>query len=344
MHLKKSILSLVLVMLLLLSACGQQTTETTTPLTEAPASETLVVTDPVETDPPETQTNAETTPETAKEGIAVTDMAEREVTLAGPAKRVVAVMPADVEIIYALGAEDRLVGRGQYADYPAEVSAIEEVSSGQELNAEQILALEPDLVILTTMSQSVEQLEQIENAGVKVVVSDAQDIAGVYDAIAMLGTLLGEDEQADRVIEDMKTRLATLEEKAAAMPEDEKGTVYFEVSPLEFGLWTSGKNTFMDEIATILGFDNAFADVDGWAEISEEQVLARDPDTIVTIAMYFGEGPTPDEEIVGRNGWDELKAVKEGRIFLANADEFSRPGPRLADGAEALFSFFYPES
>ena len=118
---------------------------------------------------------------------------------------------------------------------------------------------------------------------------------------------------------------------------------YFEVSPLEFGLWTAGDNTFMQEIATMLGYENAFADVDGWGEISEEQVLSRDPDTIVTVAMYFGEGPKPDEEIAGRTGWDELKAVKEKRIFMANSDEFSRPGPRLADGAEALFDFFYPD-
>lgn len=67
--------------------------------------------------------------------------------------------------------------------------------------------------------------------------------------------------------------------------------MYFEVSPLEWGLWTAGKNTFMDELATLCGVTNAFADVDGWAEISEEQVLDRNPDFIVTNTMYYGRRP-----------------------------------------------------
>ncbi|HHT44882.1 MAG TPA: ABC transporter substrate-binding protein [Fastidiosipila sp.] len=358
MHLKKTLLSLTLVVLLLLSACGPATVQTTAPPTDEPTSAvTTVQTDPVETEtePPATETDppatepadsepAESTkPAEAGTPIVIKDMADREVTLEKAAERIVAVMPSDVEIIFALNAGDRLVGRGQYADYPEAALEIAEVSSGQELNAEQVLALEPDLVLLTTMAQNTDQLEMIEKAGVKVAVSDAQDIEGVYEAIKMIGTLLGEEEKAEALTADMKARFAALEEKAKKIDKSEKGTVYFEVSPLEFGLWTAGDNTFMQEIATMLGYENAFADVDGWGEISEEQVLSRDPDTIVTVAMYFGEGPKPDEEIAGRTGWDELKAVKEKRIFMANSDEFSRPGPRLADGAEALFDFFYPD-
>ena len=116
-------------------------------------------------------------------------------------------------------------------------------------------------------------------------------------------------------------------------------TVYFEVSPLQYGLWTAGSNTFMDELAALCGLTNAFADVDGWSAVSEEQVLARDPDYIVTIAMYFGEGPTPVEEIMGRTGWDGLKAVANGHILNADSNAISRPGPRLKDAAIELFDF-----
>ena len=116
-------------------------------------------------------------------------------------------------------------------------------------------------------------------------------------------------------------------------------TVYFEVSPLQWGLWAAGKGTFMDELAGMCGLENAFADVDGWGAISEEQVIARDPDYIVTITMYFGEGPTPVEEIVGRPGWENLKAVQNGAILNADSNEISRPGPRLKDAAQTLFDF-----
>ena len=117
--------------------------------------------------------------------------------------------------------------------------------------------------------------------------------------------------------------------------------MFFEVSPLEYGLWTAGKNSFMDELANICGLTNAFADLDGWGAVSEEQVLARDPDYIVTITMYFGEGPTPVEEILSRPGWENLKAVRQRQVLNADNDEISRPGPRLMDAARTLHDFVY---
>ena len=86
-----------------------------------------------------------------------------------------------------------------------------------------------------------------------------------------------------------------------------------------------------------------FADVTGWGEISEEQVLERNPDYIVTISMYFGEGPTPEEEILSRTGWENVTAVKNGKILNLPNNELSRPAPRLADGAKALYDFVYGE-
>ena len=139
------------------------------------------------------------------------------------------------------------------------------------------------------------------------------------------------------MVEGMQAAFASIAEKA----ENTGKTVYFEVSPLQWGLWTAGKNTFMDELAALCGLTNAFADVEGWAQISEEQVLERDPDYIVTITMYYGEGPTPVEEIKGREGWDALKAVQNGDILNADSNEISRPGPRLKDAAETLFHFVY---
>ena len=192
-----------------------------------------------------------------------------------------------------------------------------------------------------TDPESEEQIQQLENAGVKVVVSDAQDIKGVYEAVNMIGKLLGKEKEADLICDAMQT---TFDAVSAQVTDDgEEKTVYFEVSPLEYGLWTAGSHTFMDEIAQMLGLKNAFADVEGWAAISEEQVLERNPDYIVTISMYFGEGPTPEEEILSRTGWENVTAVKNGKILNLPNNELSRPAPRLADGAKALYDFVYGE-
>ncbi len=272
----------------------------------------------------------------ASAGVTITDMTGREITLSEPATRVVALSAADCEVLYAVGAGDLLVGRGEFCDYPADVLEIPAVQSGAETNLEQVIALKPQVLLMSSMAQTVEQVAQLEAAGIAVVVSDAQNIEGVYSSIVMIGALTGHDAEAAGVVESMKTTFDALTARAGELAGK---SVYFEVSPLQYGLWTAGKGTFMDEIATILGLKNVFADLTGWAEISEEQVLAANPDLIVTVTMYFGDGPKPVDEILARAGWQDVTAVKNGDILNLPNNELSRPGPRLASGAQALFDF-----
>lgn len=262
--------------------------------------------------------------------ITVTDMMDREITLAAPATRVVALTAADCEILYALGAGDTLVGRGAYCDYPAEALLVPSVESGYETNLEQIIALEPQLVLMGTMAQSEEQVKMLQDAGIQIAVSSATDIEGVYEAITVIGTLVGKTAEADALIQDMKTQFAELAQEKLS------GSIYFEVSPLQYGLWTAGSGTFMQEIAELLGLTNAFADLEGWAQVSEEQVLSRNPDYIVTLTADYGTTPNPAEEIMARAGWELLTAVQNGDVFFGFADALTRPGPRLCEGARQL--------
>lgn len=330
---KNQILALLLaaVMLLaVLTGCAAKAE----PAQDEPA-QTETVPETEEATPAEEEPEAEDTAST----VTLTDMTGREITLDAPAERVVALTAADCEILYALGAGDLLVGRGEYCDYPAEVLDVPSVQSGYETNIEQIIALEPQVLLMSTMAQTEEQVQQLEAAGIHVVVSDAQDIEGTYTAINMIGTLTGKQAEAASIVESMQKTFDEIKANAG----DGTKTVYFEVSPLQYGLWTAGSGTFMDEIANMLGLTNCFADVTGWGEISEEQVLERNPDYIVTISMYYGEGPTPEEEILSRTGWENVTAVKDGKILNLQNNELSRPGPRLADGAKAMYDFVYGE-
>lgn len=274
-------------------------------------------------------------------GITVVDMTGKTITLDEPATRIVALTASDCEILYAVGAGDALVGRGTYCDYPAEVLEVPAVASGADTNLEEIIALEPQVLLMSTMAQTEEQIAALENAGIKVVVSDADDIEGTYEAIRLIGALMGKDEEAEAVVSQMQSVFDELKSKVTG---DGSETVYFEVSPLEYGLWAAGSGTFMNEVAEMLGLTNAFADVTGWGEVSEEQVIERDPDYIVTITMYFGEGLTPVEEILGRTGWENMKAIQNEKVLNLQNNELSRPAPRLADGAQMLFDFVYGDA
>lgn len=336
----KKILALSLAAMMTMTAftgCQKSNPETKTePQSTAQAPET----DVPSTEAPSTEAPATDAPSTGADDalITVTDMTGREVSLDEPATRVVALTASDCEILYAIGAGDTLVGRGEYCDYPAEVFDIPSVESGAEMNLEQIIALEPQVLLMSSMAQTTDQVKALEAAGIRVVVSNAQDIEGTYEAISMIGHLMGKDAEADALVSNMK---ATFRELASKTNGESGKTIYFEVSPLQYGLWAAGANTFMNEISEMLGLTNIFADVDGWGSVSEEAVLERNPDYIVTISMYFGEGPTPEEEILGRAGWENVTAVKNGAILNLPNNELSRPAPRLANGAQLLFDFIY---
>lgn len=266
--------------------------------------------------------------------ITVTDMHGREITLTEPVTRVVALTPADCEILCALGCEDLLVGRGKYCDYPETILELPALATGDDMNIEEILALEPQVLLMSDMNQTDEQVKMLEDNGVKVVVSETTDIEGVYTAIRMIGALVGKDAEAEAVIADMQSTFDAI----AAKCEKSDKTIYFEVMPLEWGLWSAGTNTFMHEIAGICGMENAFGDIDGWQAISEEQVIERDPDYIVLVT---GMGETAVDEVLGRAGWGEMTAIKNQTVYNADSYAMTRPGPRLKDAAIDLYNFLY---
>ena len=275
-----------------------------------------------------------TTAALAEEAITVTDMFGRAITLEEPATRIIATEPADCEILYALGCGDALVGRGLYCDYPAEVTALPTVHSGADTNLEEILALDPQVVIMNDMAHTVEQVSLLEQNGVKVITTNANSIPEVYQAIRLIGQVMGKNDEAETLITDMQSTFDGI----AAKAEKTDKTIYFEVMPLEWGLWSAGTNTFMQELAEICGMKNAFADLDGWQPISQEQVIDRDPDYIVLVT---GMGDGAVEEVMNRPGWQDIKAIRNGKVYNADSYTLTRPAPRLKDAAINLYNFLY---
>ncbi|MEL4106117.1 ABC transporter substrate-binding protein [Oscillospiraceae bacterium WX1] len=281
---------------------------------------------------------------TASTAITVKDMTDRSVTLDKPAEKIVVLTAADCEILYALGAGNTVVGRGEYCDYPAEVSSVTSVQSGSDTNIEQVIGLKPDVVIMSTMDQSTDQVKSFEDAGIKVIMTNAQTIEDVYSAITLIGQVVGKNTEATAVVSNMKKTFDDLKAKVAAnTAATSKKSIYFEVSPLQYGLYAAGSGTYMDEIATMLGLTNIFSDTKDWATVSEEQVIQRNPDFIVTTAMSYDGSPNPIDEILGRKGWENISAVMNKTIYNAdsNSSALMHPGPRLADAATELYNFIY---
>lgn len=276
--------------------------------------------------------------EPKKETFSVTDFRGVQVTLNQAPQKIISLLPSNTEIIFALGAGDKLIAVSEYCNYPEDANKKEKLPTGEKLNIESLISLKPDLVILGKMDIVDDQIKQIEDSGIKVVVTDANDIEGTYKVIELIGKIIGRDNDAKNLVSSMKKGFDDIKKEVQGKTGK---TVYVEVSPLEYGLWSCGKDTFVQELIELVGSSNIFADTTSWTAVSEEQVIERNPDVIFTTASPLTGINDPTGEILGRQNWANINAIKNNQVYMLDADILSRPGPRLVEAAKAILTAIY---
>ena len=266
--------------------------------------------------------------------ITAADDSGHQVTLASPAARVVSLAPANTEIAFAIGAGDKLVAGTSYDDYPAAAKALPKIGDFQSPSVEKIVSFQPDLVLATGGIQSGLRAK-LENLGIKVFVVNPSTLDGVYSDMTALGRLLGVSGQATTVVDSMKQRAAAVEQKVAGLA---RPTVFVEIYSKP--LMTAGTGTFIDNLIALAGGTNiGSAAGSGYPTFSEEVLLKDDPDVYIATT---GSMASPGQ-IARRSGYDGLKAVQDGRVYVIDDDLLVRPGPRLIDGLEQLAQMIHPE-
>ncbi|GGF29492.1 putative ABC transporter substrate-binding lipoprotein YvrC [Halobacillus andaensis] len=273
--------------------------------------------------------------------LTIEDAMENEVEIEEDPERIVSLMPSNTEIAFELGAGDEVVGVSENDNYPEEVTELEQVG-GMEINVEKVISLEPDLVLAHASSahNSQEALDQIEEAGIAVyIVEDAASFDGVYDTIEAIGEVVNEQGNAEEIVTGMQKDIEAIEEQAAEVEEEKR--VFVEVSP-EPEIYTTGTGTFMNEMLEMIQAENAAADEEGWVQMNEEAVIDMQPDTIITTYGYYTEDPV--EQVLSREGWEEVPAIENAKVIDVHSDLVTRSGPRLVEGLEELAEAVYPDT
>ncbi|MFP3844566.1 ABC transporter substrate-binding protein [Priestia filamentosa] len=270
--------------------------------------------------------------------VSIEDARGEKVKLEKQPKKVVSLIPSNTEILYNIGAGKQVVGVTDNDTYPKEVKEKESVG-GMEPNVEKIISLNPDLVLAhaSTMASGSDLYKQLEDAGIKVfVVKDAQTFDATYQSIETIGALTGHVEKAEETIADMKESVKEITDKAKEVKDKKK--VWVEISS---DLYTTGEGTFMNEMLTLIGAENVAKDQEGWVQLSKEDVVALNPDVILT--TYGAADKNAVANIKKRPGFEAVKAVETNSITDLNSDEVTRPGPRLVNGLEDMAKAVYPE-
>ena len=277
--------------------------------------------------------------EPAGEALTFTDGLGRAVTLGGPAQRVISLAPSNTEILFAIGAGDQVVGRDQASDFPEEAKTVTDIGSTfDDLNAELIVSLNPDLVLAAEINNP-EQVQQLEDLGLTVYyLKNPLTLEGMYENLQIVAQLTGHSEEAAALVESLKERVAAVDEKIA--PLSSRFSVFYELDATDPAKpYTAGKGTFITQLIERAGGYNIAADLDGYPQLSLEQVVEADPAFIILGDARYGVTP---ESIAERPGWGNLSAVKNGNVLPFNDDLVSRPGPRLVDALEELVKLLRP--
>jgi iron complex transport system substrate-binding protein len=254
---------------------------------------------------------------------------------AGAARRVVSLAPSVTEVVFALGAGERLVGVCAQCDRPPAVERLPRVGGYLAPSVEAVVALRPDLVVAVPSPGNREAVRAVERTGVRVLVVRDRTLGDLWDSIRAVAAALGMADAGERLATDVRARLDAVHARVAALPR-RRVLVVVGHRPLV----AVGSGTLQDELLAIAGAENVAGDAGGaWPTIALEIVVARAPDVIVDASMGTDRGA---HELFA--GLATVPAVRDGRIVRLDSDAFLRAGPRVPDAAEALAAVVHPEA
>jgi len=257
--------------------------------------------------------------------LTVTDDAGRAVALARPARRIVSLSPTVTELLFALGAGDRVVGRTTWCDYPPAARAVPSVGDGLNPNIEAVSARRPDLVVLYRSTLNETAARQLERLGVAAVVLRQDRLDDVARGARLLGRLTGRAVAGDSIARFVDSVLAA----PRPAPRARLAFVAWDNPPMVIGA-----ASYLDELARMAGGSNVFGDIAAAsATVSLETIATRDPDAIVVLADS-ARAPLP--AYASRPEWRTIRAVRERRFVVLPGSLFGRPGPRAAEAVAEL--------
>jgi len=266
----------------------------------------------------------------ARPELTVKDQLGREVRFERPVRRIVSLAPSATEAVYALGAEDRLVGVTSFCNYPPEAQRKEKVGSYYLPSLEKIVAAKPDLVVLSAPGQELTQAK-LEGLRLKVLVLNPRTSGEALESFRLLGKVLGLEARAESLVLQVRAQLDSVRAKAQA----DHPLVFVEIDSAP--LFTCGGKSLLGELVRIAGGRNLFEDLPrDYAVVSAEWVVTGKPDVILIVHPN-----AKARDVKERLGWGAIPAVKENRVYDGlDEDVLTRPGPRIGLAAKILWGKF----
>jgi len=270
------------------------------------------------------------------------DRAGVPVTLPAKVERIVSMAPSTTEVLIDLGVADKIIAADTNTKKDGLLKQDIPYFDMMKPDAEKLIALKPDVVFISGMSNAKGNtpFSPLIDAGICVInIPSSSSIEAIYLDIAYIAAAVKQEKNGAKIISDMQKEIEAVRKKGASIAQDKKKTVYFEIGAAPY-MYSLGTGTFINEMIEIIGAQNILADQKSWIAVSDEMVLAKDPDVILTNVSYI---PNPIDEIMARSGWASLKAVKGKKVFGIDTNSSSRPNHNIIKALKEMAKAVYPE-
>ena len=263
----------------------------------------------------------------------------RTVQIVGIPQRIISLSPSNTEMVYALGLQDKLVGVTSYDNYPPDAKNKPIVSDYSTVDLEKIVNAKPDLVLADSIHAK-DTIPALEKLDITVYTMTPNNIDGILNEIKVLGRITGKTKESNDLVAGMQARIKTVIDITAKLTDVQKPRVLFVT--WHDPIWTAGNDTMIQYLINDAGGINIAADLKGYATITLESVVQRNPQIIVVMSS-MGDQHSSLNYIKSNPQFASTDAVKNGQVVGIDADIFGRTTPRIVDGLETLAKILHPE-
>lgn len=286
------------------------------------------------------ETESKTTTPESSIILPTTDRAGNEITVPEEINSIISMAPSITEVLVDLGLGDKIIAVDKYSkDIPGLPEGIPNFDI-MAPDAEQLVALKPDIVFASGMSMSkgTDPFKPIKDIGICLAyIPSSNSIQGIYEDITFISETVKAQEKGQEIVDNMEAKIVEIKEISSTITE--KKTVYFEISGLP-KLYSFGKGVFLNEMIEIIGATNVLADQESWIAVSDEVIVAKDPDVIFTNVDYIENAV---DEIKTRTGWENMKAIKNNDVYYVDRDASSLSNHNIVTALEQMAEAIYPD-
>lgn len=273
--------------------------------------------------------------------VVIKDREGRDIKVPNKIDRIISTAPSNTEVLVELGLADKLVAVDKYSADVAGIPDNVELIDFSNPDAEKIIGLDPDIIVASGHNKTgsaEDPFKLVEEAGISVAyIPSSNSIQGIYDDITFISEVTNTKEKGKKIVENTKSQIEDIAKKGKDIKNKKK--VYFEIGPAP-NLYSFGNSTFLNEMIELIGAENILKDENAWISPSAETIIDKNPDVILTNVNYI-ENPT--DEIKGREGWENINAIKNNQVYQIDTNSSSRPSQHIIKALNEMAKAIYPD-